>query len=203
MADFQTELEQFRLGLRRRESGGDYFARNKAGSGAGGAYQYMPGTWRSWAGPALAKRYPEAWMAPPEIQDEVARRNMANLFHKYGSWFKVAQAWLGGEGSVGKSVSDGSVTTNQYANQVLAYAGLAATRLAETGVTVPGGEQLSSATPDQLATFTAGAETADRHDLGAQVQSLLGLLGETAQPNTVTPDAYTEFDSLLKASVDG
>lgn len=183
MADFQTELEQFRVGLRRLESGGNYKVRNKIG--AGGAYQYMPGTWRSWAGPALARMYPEAQMAPPEIQDEVARRNMTALFHQFGSWFKVAKAWLGGPGNVDKNYSDGNVTQNEYANRVLSYAGLAANQLAATGVTVPGGEQLSTATPDQLATFTSGG---DRHDLGTQMQSLLDML-DSVGPDQQAPAA--------------
>ena len=33
--------------VRRRESGGDYTIHNTGGSGASGAYQFMPGTWNS------------------------------------------------------------------------------------------------------------------------------------------------------------
>jgi hypothetical protein len=36
--------------VRARESGGDYTVHNSGGSGASGAYQFMPGTWNSIAG---------------------------------------------------------------------------------------------------------------------------------------------------------
>jgi hypothetical protein len=36
--------------VRSRESGGDYTVHNSGGSGASGAYQFMPGTWNSIAG---------------------------------------------------------------------------------------------------------------------------------------------------------
>jgi Transglycosylase-like domain len=49
----------------RRESGGDYCARNP--SGACGAYQIMPGTWNGYGG------YASACDAPPAVQDEKAR----------------------------------------------------------------------------------------------------------------------------------
>lgn len=59
--------------IRARESGGNYTIYNTAGSGASGAYQYMPGTWAwmsrqagygQWSGGPAAS-------APPAVQDAV------------------------------------------------------------------------------------------------------------------------------------
>jgi hypothetical protein len=198
MADFSSELEQFRLGLRRRESGGNYTVRNKIG--ASGAYQYMPGTWRSWAGPALARQYPEAWMAPPAIQDEVARRNMSALYHQFGSWFKVAKAWLGGPGNVDKNFSDGSVTQNQYAAQVLAYAGLSGAPGATADMGMASGVPSTEAASAQQAATDQQIES-DRHDLGAQVQSLLDMLDRAGNTDPTDPNApapETPTDTVLR-----
>lgn len=60
--------------IRARESGGNYTIYNTTGSGASGAYQFMPGTWAwmsrqagygAWAGSPAAS-------APPHVQDAVA-----------------------------------------------------------------------------------------------------------------------------------
>jgi hypothetical protein len=121
-ADFESQLARFMAGIRHVESGGNYTVRNKIG--ASGAYQFMPGTWRSWAGPRLASVYPEAYLAPPELQDEVARRAMTSYFQTFLGWDKVAKAWLGGPGSVDRVVSDGNVTNVEYAQRVLNSAGM-------------------------------------------------------------------------------
>jgi len=60
--------------IRARESGGNYSIYNTSGSGASGAYQFMPGTWAwmsaeagygAWSGGPAAS-------APPAVQDAVA-----------------------------------------------------------------------------------------------------------------------------------
>ncbi|MGE3449530.1 MAG: hypothetical protein AB7H92_18335, partial [Microbacteriaceae bacterium] len=51
--------------IRTLESGGDYTAR-AAGSTASGAYQFLDSTWNGYHG------YPQAWQAPPPIQDAKA-----------------------------------------------------------------------------------------------------------------------------------
>ena len=53
--------------IRNAESGGNYTAVN-AGSGAGGAYQFMPSTWQALGGSGL----PED--APPAVQDAMAQK---------------------------------------------------------------------------------------------------------------------------------
>ena len=51
------------------ESGGDYRKWNNRGSGASGAYQIMPGTWKNYGGSGKAAAY-----ASPAEQDRVAAR---------------------------------------------------------------------------------------------------------------------------------
>ena len=69
--------------IRRRESGGDYAIHNTGGSGASGAYQFMPGTWNSIAASTghsdLVGVDPAA--ASPADQDAMA----AELYAQQGS----------------------------------------------------------------------------------------------------------------------
>jgi Transglycosylase-like domain len=75
--------------VKQRESHGDYTVHNTQGSGASGAYQFMPGTWNSIAGSAgrsdLVGVDPAA--ASPEDQDAMA----AELYDQRG-----AAPWGGG-----------------------------------------------------------------------------------------------------------
>lgn len=77
--------------IRTLESGGDYTARAdrngkrpNAGS-ASGAYQYVNGTWRTWAKQADVDTtvYPTADSAPPEIQDRVAGVNITAILEEH------------------------------------------------------------------------------------------------------------------------
>jgi hypothetical protein len=64
--------------IRQRESRGDYSLTPEQNyayprSHASGAYQFQPDTWRTWAARSgIGGQYPEAFQAPPEIQDAVA-----------------------------------------------------------------------------------------------------------------------------------
>jgi muramidase (phage lysozyme) len=75
--------------VRQRESSGDYTVHNSQGSGASGAYQFMPGTWNSIAGATgrddLVGVDPAA--ASPDDQDAMA----AALYQQRG-----AAPWGGG-----------------------------------------------------------------------------------------------------------
>src|SRR5262252_7588070 len=64
--------------IRQRESGGRYDIPPTSNyafptSHASGAYQFEPGTWKLWTmRSGIGQEYPEAYLAPPEIQDKVA-----------------------------------------------------------------------------------------------------------------------------------
>lgn len=66
--------------LRKRESGGKYDQPGShLGGDASGAYQFRDATWKGLAGSQLAKQYPRAYMAPPEVQDQVARKHVQQI----------------------------------------------------------------------------------------------------------------------------
>ena len=94
-------IDDILAALRRKESGsyrGDYTAKQSwGGSSASGAYQITKGTWGNYKG------YGEARLAPPNIQDEFARRDVGRLLSKYGNDpAKVFGAWYVGERTLSK-----------------------------------------------------------------------------------------------------
>ena len=66
--------------IRHLESGDDYQAQAR-GATASGAYQYIDVTWRYWADRVGVDTtiYPQAWMAEPLLQDQVAAANVAEI----------------------------------------------------------------------------------------------------------------------------
>lgn len=183
MADYDTQLAQFMSGVRREESGGNY-AIHPNRAGASGAYQFTKGTWQGTAGP-YARLYPEAWMAPPAIQDEVARQLMGSYYRQFGGdWSKVAEAWLAGPGNVGKNLSDGNTTEQAYARNVLAFAGLSGSPPGSTA----GPTSTSFAAAGAPVTVAATAQPAgpDLHNVDVQAQTILGLLSRPATNAPVT-----------------
>lgn len=91
------DVEKILSTIRMRESGGDYNIQSKSSS-ASGAYQFVDGTWRS-----LTKKfnvgteYSRAYMAPPEVQDEVARRYANDILRRSGGDVsKVPLEWYTG-----------------------------------------------------------------------------------------------------------
>lgn len=130
--DYASQLESFLAGLRTVESGGRYSIGHNA-AGASGSYQFLDSTWGGYGG------YRSAYLAPPAVQDARARQLATAYFQRFGSWASVAQAWLGGPGSVGKNVTDSNgITSNQYVAKVLASARLGgASNAAAPRVTVP------------------------------------------------------------------
>lgn len=74
--------------IRAHESG-DYGEHSHLGSGSG-AFQYVPGTWRTWSARAGYPGYAYAYLAPPSVQDEVTRYTLThggagNWSTKYGN----------------------------------------------------------------------------------------------------------------------
>ena len=96
-ADIQTILDT----IKERESyGGRYDIHDTvAGSSASGAYQFTDSTWQAKAreyGIDISS-YPRAYMAPPEVQDEVARRYVEEILaNTNGDVSMVPVVWLSG-----------------------------------------------------------------------------------------------------------
>ena len=112
------------------KSNGDYQAYN-SDSGASGAYQFMPYTWKE-----KAKKYgygeyadiPNASYAPSYVQDSVARAWADDLMDEFGDIRYVLDAWLGGEGIarahkaqgyIPDSGGDGNITYAAYVDRAL------------------------------------------------------------------------------------
>ena len=72
-----AQLEAVLATVRTVESGGDYAAR-VAGSSASGAYQFLDTTWAGYGG------YPQAWQAPPPVQDAKAAEQLSGILDAYG-----------------------------------------------------------------------------------------------------------------------
>jgi hypothetical protein len=103
----------FMWALGRRESGGNYRARNRY-SGAYGKYQIMPSNWPSWAGQFLGNRRARQ---TPVNQERVARGKVRNLYRWLGSWRRVAYWWL--TGSNQRYESRWSPTARRYVNDIM------------------------------------------------------------------------------------
>jgi len=86
------------------ESGGRYDALGPevtsgmyAGERALGKYQIMPGNLPSWSKEALGREVtPDEFLANPEIQDAITRKQMENNLAKYGNADDVASVWFTG-----------------------------------------------------------------------------------------------------------
>ena len=75
----------------------------KTGDKAYGKYQIMGANIPSWTKQYLGQSMtPEEFLKNPEAQDKVFDGEFGRLADKYG-WGGAAQAWLGGEGSVGQA----------------------------------------------------------------------------------------------------
>jgi DNA-binding NarL/FixJ family response regulator len=98
------------------ESGGNYNA--KGASGESGAYQFMPSTWKSWAGKYLGNA--NAPMTKIN-QDKVATSRISELLKQGYDSKEIALIWNGGSPTVKKGVNSYGVKydTGAYANKVL------------------------------------------------------------------------------------
>ena len=94
-----SSVEQIMEALKSKESGGDYSAENEdPRSSASGAYQYIDSTWRSLTRKyGIGQEYARAKDAPPNIQDEVARRNIQEILaNNNGNIAAVPNMWYSG-----------------------------------------------------------------------------------------------------------
>lgn len=90
--------------IRTVESGGNYQA--KGASGEFGAYQFMPATWKQWAGEFLGN--PNAEMSK-ENQNQVAYKKVESLAKAGHSPDQIASIWNSGQPDY-----EGKVGTNQF-----------------------------------------------------------------------------------------
>lgn len=104
---FNTDPDYWRDRIGYCESGGRY---DRIGpSGHTGKYQYDARTWRSAVGPELAAQYPQAYMAPGEIQEMAfnntfARRGTQPWNASYRCWIKGTVFAQAGSQNLGSSV---------------------------------------------------------------------------------------------------
>lgn len=102
--------------IKQVESGGNYEARGA--SGESGAYQFMPGTWKQWAGEVLGN--PNAPLTP-ENQDRVAQAKIEQWMNQGYNPEQIALMWNAGEPVRRKGVNSQGVPydSGAYANKVL------------------------------------------------------------------------------------
>ena len=102
--------------IKKVESSGNYQA--KGGSGENGAYQFMPATWKEWAGKYLGN--PNAPMTQ-QNQDKVATSKINDLLNQGYGPKEIALIWNGGQPKEKKGVNKYGVAydSGAYANKVL------------------------------------------------------------------------------------
>ncbi|MGH3682474.1 MAG: peptidoglycan DD-metalloendopeptidase family protein [Natronosporangium sp.] len=82
-----AQLDAVLATIRTLESGGDYTAR-ASGSSASGAYQFIDTTWAGYGG------YPQAWQAPPAVQDAKANEHVSGILDAHdGDVTVVSVVW--------------------------------------------------------------------------------------------------------------
>ena len=112
----QDQASMIAAAIKQIESGGKYDI--KGGSGEYGAYQFMPNTWKEWAGKYLNN---SAADMSPQNQDKVARSRVAELMSQGYSLEDIALIWNGGEPVRKSGVNSFGVKydSGAYADKVL------------------------------------------------------------------------------------
>lgn len=97
-----------------KESGMDYTLPNSSGSGASGAYQFMQGTWDSYAEKVAPEYVGVAPMnAPAEVQDAVMYEKTSEMYDRYGGNIQLmALEHYGGMGAADEAMRTGRIPDN-------------------------------------------------------------------------------------------
>ena len=148
-----AQVDQILATIRARESGGgnpagNYSALNFAwnqGQTASGAYQITKPTWSMWTKKyGIGQEYEFAYQAPPEIQDEIARRAVKDILKQVGGDVsKVPNVWY--TGNPEGRLSETALALNR-GNTAEAYQKSWMAKYNELG-----GTQVASATPSMAA----------------------------------------------------
>lgn len=121
------DVDRFMSSTRQQESGNRYDWNLTSKSGARGAYQFLPGTWKEAARLAGVDTKDHS----PAAQDAAARALMSKYQNEFGDWNLVAIAWHAGPGTARKvkarggkaGTNDGLINTDDYAQQVVSRMG--------------------------------------------------------------------------------
>ena len=98
--------------VRTLESGGDYTAR-APGSSASGAYQFIDSTWAGYGG------YPQAWQAPPPVQDAKAVEHLTGMLDAHdGDVTVVPVVWYIGYLPIPSSATWDTVPSSGAGNRL-------------------------------------------------------------------------------------
>ena len=121
-----SDVERILSTIRYRESRGNYAIQSKSSS-ASGAYQFIDSTWRGLTKKyGIGTEYSRAYLAPPEVQDEVARRYVNDILRRSGGDVsKVPVEWYAGPDgklSAKELAANNGMTVEQYqANWMQSY----------------------------------------------------------------------------------
>lgn len=168
----RRDMTPYRYAIRSIESAGsgDYRAIGPVtddGARAIGMYQVMDYNVGPWTKKHLGfEMTPEQFLASETAQELVFEREFGSYLDKYGDPAAAAQAWFGGEGSVGKTDrTDGYITVGQYADEFNA----ALSEGAKSGYTMmPSGGRSGSGGGSVISETTS--KTA--HDIAAQIKGV-------------------------------
>lgn len=114
-------FSRFVSNIAKMESSNNYGAVNKD-TGALGKYQVLPENVASWSKSVLGKTLtPEEFLADHGAQDQIAQTVLRGYVAKHG-FEGAAQAWLGGEGSIGKTgrADANGTTVGDYGRRAMA-----------------------------------------------------------------------------------
>jgi LysM repeat protein len=111
-----SSAQKIAAAIKQVESGGNY--QIKGSSGENGAYQFMPSTWKAWAGQYLGNANAPMTVAN---QDKVAIAKITDLLNQGYDAREIALIWNGGQPIVKKGVNKYGVAydSGAYAKKVL------------------------------------------------------------------------------------